>query len=669
VQTDEACCRHYFLFMRMQSLTERMSRVDGETEVCLSELRAASLLNEATAPTVSPRIELTAAGTDNLAPYSAVPGPVSTGYFASHPFQFAYLVASVFFVIGLVIGSLVHVSRDESLGDRKFARQNIDSDPAKQTPAYNMQVGRVSGMSNCVWSDPKIQMVKDAPVYLGRTFVLSSGLLEITYNSNAKVILQGPCIYRADSPRSGFLEVGKLTAKVESGKGSGARGQDSENPKSPNPQTPKSLNPLFAIASPIAVVTDLGTEFGVEVDKQGTTTSHVFKGKIEVRAAGSSAQAAIVTADESATVRTDRGVGVKVTRNTAVRAEGFVRAMPRTETGPLSTHLQTRQATPDASSFYRFTDLGTLGGQLSRAYGISALGQVVGESAGNSGRPRAFLYAEGIMKPLGTLGGDGSSALGINRSGVVVGKANNAQGVWRAFVYANGEMKDLGTPGDRASSATSVNDRGEIVGAFTNSDGVERAFFYSGGKVRDIGSLGGPNASSRASAINNSSIVVGYSLVNRTETRSFVFSPNTGMKEFEGLLGRQGVACGVNASGSVVGFAAFGQVPSRAFLVSEGSKLQEIGSAGSPKSFALGVNDAGEVVGAAEFAGSAGPRAFLFKNGKLIDLNSQINFTLGWTLQNATAINDSGEIVGSGLTPRGKIHAFLLTPIDAGGKK
>ena len=40
---------------------------------------------------------------------------------------------------------------------------------------------------------------------------------------------------------------------------------------------------MFAIRTPTAIVTDLGTEFGVEVSHEGHTTSHVFRGSIEMR--------------------------------------------------------------------------------------------------------------------------------------------------------------------------------------------------------------------------------------------------------------------------------------------------------------------------------------------------------------------------------------------------
>ena len=55
-------------------------------------------------------------------------------------------------------------------------------------------------------------------------------------------------------------------------------GQWAANPKSQIPNHPI----LFSVRTPTAVVTDLGTEFGVEVDRSGATQSHVFRGRIEM---------------------------------------------------------------------------------------------------------------------------------------------------------------------------------------------------------------------------------------------------------------------------------------------------------------------------------------------------------------------------------------------------
>ena len=43
----------------------------------------------------------------------------------------------------------------------------------------------------------------------------ASGLMEITYTSGARVILEGPCAYTVDSSDGGYLAMGKLTARVE----------------------------------------------------------------------------------------------------------------------------------------------------------------------------------------------------------------------------------------------------------------------------------------------------------------------------------------------------------------------------------------------------------------------------------------------------------------------
>ena len=47
----------------------------------------------------------------------------------------------------------------------------------------------------------------------------------------------------------------------------------------------------FVIRTPTAIVTDLGTEFGVEVSKEGHTTSHVFRGLVRLQVASADGKA------------------------------------------------------------------------------------------------------------------------------------------------------------------------------------------------------------------------------------------------------------------------------------------------------------------------------------------------------------------------------------------
>ena len=67
-------------------------------------------------------------------------------------------------------------------------------------------------MSNCQWAHPSVAARAGDPVPLGRKYPLTAGLLEITYDSGAKVIVQGPAIYSAFSLNAGGLYFGKVTA-------------------------------------------------------------------------------------------------------------------------------------------------------------------------------------------------------------------------------------------------------------------------------------------------------------------------------------------------------------------------------------------------------------------------------------------------------------------------
>ena len=125
------------------------------------------------------------------------------------------------------------------------------------------------------------------------------------------------------------------------------------------------------------------------------------------------------------------------------------------------------------------TDLGTLGGTYSGAYGINASGQVVGfaYTAGNAAA-HAFRYSGGAMSDLGTLGGTYSYARGINASGQVVGQADTAgNAAQHAFLYSGSTMTDLNSlvgSGWTITDASGINDLGQIS-AIGDKDGQTHA--------------------------------------------------------------------------------------------------------------------------------------------------------------------------------------------------
>ena len=89
----------------------------------------------------------------------------------------------------------------------------------------------------------------------------------------------------------------------------------------------------------------------------------------------------------------------------------------------------------------------------------------------------------------------------------------------------------------------------------------------------------------------------------------------------------------------------------------------DLGTLGS--SSASSINDVGQTVG--NIYGPVGLRATLFDSSGAsnnIDLNNLIDPNSGWILEFANDINNNGWIVGGGINPEGKNHAFLLVPIS-----
>ena len=209
--------------------------------------------------------------------------------------------------------------------------------PSPTGGKYDMVfVGRITGMRDCRWADPATQTYLGSSVPLGRKYALSSGLMEISYESGAKVILEGPCTFEVESAVGGYLALGKLTALVEKREIEGlAASAASRSAVSTNPQTAypelRTPNPesLFAVRTPTAIVTDLGTEFGVQVGNNGDTYSYVFRGSISVAPVGKAGGPVVLGLSDSARVASDGEVHrVDVSGKKSGTPLQFVRAIP-----------------------------------------------------------------------------------------------------------------------------------------------------------------------------------------------------------------------------------------------------------------------------------------------------------------------------------------------------
>jgi probable HAF family extracellular repeat protein len=316
--------------------------------------------------------------------------------------------------------------------------------------------------------------------------------------------------------------------------------------------------------------------------------------------------------------------------------------------------------------------LGTLGGDWSAAYGVSADGSVVvGEAQNAAGNQRAFRWtAAGGMQDLGTLGGAHGWAYGVSADGsVVVGWAHNAAGHGRAFHWtAAGGMRNLGTLGGDLSWAWGVSADGSVVvGRADNAAGRSRAFRWTAaGGMQDLGTLGGDWSEAYGISADGS-VVVGRAVDAARQIRAFRWTAAGGMQDLGTLGGDWSAAYGVSADGSVVvGRAQNAAGQWRAFRWTAG-RMQDLGTLpGSDQSWAFGVSaDGSVVVGVAWNAAAGQDRAFRWTAaGSMEDLNiTYANLlTNGSVLTEARAISPDGRyIVGRGNNAAtGRPEAYLL---------
>jgi probable HAF family extracellular repeat protein len=155
---------------------------------------------------------------------------------------------------------------------------------------------------------------------------------------------------------------------------------------------------------------------------------------------------------------------------------------------------------------------------------------------------------------LGTLGGNSSRAEAINDFHLVVGGSQVASGASHAFVWTpTTGMLDLGVAFGAAQSwANDINNRNEVVGWWGDpAGGSLRAFLWRPGSgIIDLGNLGVDRAV--ATGINDLGMIAGWSATPDGRDHAFIWTPWSGMHDL-GTAGETSVAHGIGPGGTVVG--------------------------------------------------------------------------------------------------------------------
>jgi probable HAF family extracellular repeat protein len=278
----------------------------------------------------------------------------------------------------------------------------------------------------------------------------------------------------------------------------------------------------------------------------------------------------------------------------------------------------------------RAINLGLLeAGDVSVAAAISGSGEAAGyeyfsSTPGNTAHAWSFSIGSLTDIHSASLFPQGTKALGVNSSGVVVGEGYLTSSSFHAFVYANGQMVDIGPPGSLQASAIAINDAGQILGNYYTTSGNQGPFLYANGRFTYPGQPVGTTVN----------------------------------------------AMGLNSVGQLAGTIYFnnGSLPPHAAVFSNG-QWTDLGAFSGVATHGVGINTAGQVIATAFFPVKSyrpfipGKHvALIARNNTLQDLNKSIPLNSGFTLTDAIAINDAGEILCDGTSASGVKRAVLLSP-------
>ena len=367
---------------------------------------------------------------------------------------------------------------------------------------------------------------------------------------------------------------------------------------------------------------------------------------------------------------------------------------------------------------YSITDLGPAGNPFSQATGLNNYGLVTGVDTASNGNQHAVAWYWGTLTDISRpgLGGVNSAAGGVNKFGQIIGVAETSAtdpknenfcgfGTSRqcvAFLWDFGTMTALPSLGGTNSTFGGINDLGEIAGIAENAHHDTRCptkaavngtgpLYYdfeavvwgpSPGQVRELPPLPGDTVG-MAFAVNDAGEVAGASgSCLNTVLPGFASAPNAVVWEKDGtvhrlpnlggsapdttILGAGNVAEAINNRGIVAGQATLVDNTTWHPVLWQDGVISDLGVLpGDLVGAALNLNNRGEVVGASVSApgpSSGNPRAFVWRQGAMTDLNSLVPKDSPLYLLTAFAINDSGEIAGFGATSDGELHGFLAKP-------
>ena len=116
-----------------------------------------------------------------------------------------------------IAAALIGVAAVSSWVTYAVTRGRLTNAPeVAQAPAVDIptDVARITATRNCMWAETAKNLGFGSRLTSGERLDLANGLVEITFNDGAVVVLEGPATFDVDSPGRAQLHEGRMTAVV-----------------------------------------------------------------------------------------------------------------------------------------------------------------------------------------------------------------------------------------------------------------------------------------------------------------------------------------------------------------------------------------------------------------------------------------------------------------------
>lgn len=171
-------------------------------------------------------------------------------------------IAATLLIAGVIAWSVSSPSSSKlSVTPVVAAKQKPTEEPAVSKAENIERVAVLTRLVDVVW-DKDSEDAELGKALSRQKLSIQSGLMQVEFYCGAAVIIEGPAAFELVAPDRGYAHYGKLRAHVP------ARAKG------------------FTIGTESGEVIDLGTEFGLDITRDGLSELHVIDGEVDFQAAG-----------------------------------------------------------------------------------------------------------------------------------------------------------------------------------------------------------------------------------------------------------------------------------------------------------------------------------------------------------------------------------------------